>query len=153
MHILRTTRRRKGASLIEVAIIIPVMIVLVALAVDLSMGVFRYQQVSTLARASSRYASVHAGQYAAESGQPVCTVDTLNTNVIQPMSVGLSSSSLTCTLSWVPNGVTYPSSDTTSTGQLKQNLVRVAITYQWQPVFLLGGAVNLTSTSEMAISY
>jgi len=139
--------------MIEVAIIIPVMIVLVAFAVDLTSGVFRYQQVSTLARSASRYAAVHAGQYSQETGNAVVTVSDLNANVITPQSVGLSSSSLTCTMSWVPNGVTYPSSDTTSSGQLKQNMVRVTITYQWQPVFLLGGAINLTSTSETAISY
>ena len=148
----RRAKDRRGATLVEVAIIIPIMVVFVALAIDVVTGVFRFHQVATLARAGARYAAVHAGQYAAEQSSSVVTQAQLKQNVILPQSVGLTSSLLTCTLSWVDSS-SYPWTDSTDTGVRKQNRVRVAISYQWQPMFLFGTPFTLTSTSEMTIAY
>jgi len=145
-------KNRRGATLVEVAIIIPLMVVFVALAIDAVTGVFRYHQVATLSRAGARYAAVHAGQYAAEQTSSVVTQDQLKQNVILPQSVGLTSNLLTCTLSWI-DGSSYPWTDSTDTGVRKQNRVRVVISYQWQPMFLFGTQLTLTSTSEMTIAY
>jgi Flp pilus assembly protein TadG len=151
MRVRKQTKRR-GAALIEVAIIFPLMVVFVALAVDVVTGVFRYHQVATLSRIGARYAAVHAGQHAVERSTTVVTQDQLKQNVIMPQSVSLDTNLLTCTLSWI-DGSSYPWTDSTDTGTRKQNRVRVVLSYQWQPIFLLGNAVTLTSTSEMTIAY
>jgi hypothetical protein len=137
---------------VEVAIILPLMVVFIALAIDAVTGVFRYHQVATLARAGARYAAVHAGQYAAEQNTSVVTQTQLKQNVLMPQSVGLDTNSLTCTLSWIDNS-SYPWSDSSDTGTRSQNRVRVVISYQWQPMFLFGNPLTLTSTSEMTIAY
>jgi hypothetical protein len=145
-------KKRRAAALVEVAIIFPLMVVFVALAVDAVTGVFRYHQVATLSRAGARYAAVHAGQYAVEQSTAVVTQDQLKQNVLLPQSVGLDTNLLTCTLSWI-DGSSYPWSDASDTGTRKQNRVRVVISYQWQPMFLFGSPLTLTSTSEMTIAY
>ena len=131
--------------------VLPIMVLIVAIAADVVSGVFRYHQIATLAREGARYASVHGGQYSKDSGLPLLTGDQLKTSVLLPMSVGLLSTKLSCTISWQPNGDSYPYT-TTSTGGRKQNMVRVVVNYQWQPIFLLGSPITLTSTSESPIS-
>ncbi len=37
------------------------------------MGIYRYQQVASLAREGARYASVHGSQYAADTGNAAAT--------------------------------------------------------------------------------
>lgn len=147
------SQRRRAAVMIEVAIIVPVFVVLIAMAIDAVSGVVRYHQVATLARMGARYASVHAGQYAEEREANVVTATELKTNVIMNNSFGLQPQLLTCELTWLPNGNTYPFSVSSNTGTLKQNMVRVTVSYQWQPVFLFGRPFTLSSTSETAISY
>jgi Flp pilus assembly protein TadG len=148
----RTRKNRRGATLVEVAIIIPIMVVFIALAIDVVTGVFRYHQVATLSRAGARYAAVHAGQYAAEQSSTVVTQSQLTQNVLLPQSVGLSANLLTCTLSWIDSS-SYPWTDSSDTGTRTQNRVRVVVSYQWQPMFLFGSPLTLTSTSEMTIAY
>jgi hypothetical protein len=148
---LQEQRKRKASVLVEVALIMPVLVLIVAMAADVVSGVFRFHQVATLAREGARYASVHAGQYSADTGTPLLTGDQLKTSVMLPMSIGLIAANLSCQISWQPNGDSYPYT-TTSTGSRKQNMVRVVVSYQWQPIFLLGRAITLTSTSESPIS-
>src|ERR1043166_90728 len=107
MH-LRQQRRQNASVLIEVAVVMPIMLLIVAIAADVVSGVFRYHQIATLAREGARYASVHAGQYSKDTGQPLLTGDQLKTSVLLPMSVGLLSTNLTCQISWQPNGDSYP---------------------------------------------
>lgn len=144
---------RKAATMIEVAIIIPLMILLIAIAVDVVSGVYRYHQVATLSRMGARYASVHAGQYEEETGNPVVTETALKANVVLPHSVGLKPELLTVALSWLPDGNAYPWVISSNTGTSRDNMVRVVVTYQWHPIFFFGASLNLSSTSEVAISY
>jgi Flp pilus assembly protein TadG len=144
---------RRGAALVEVAIIVPLFIFLIAIAADVVSGVYRFQQVATLARTGARYAAVHAGMYAQEWTTSVVTADTLKQNVILPQSFNLNTSLLTCNLSWLPSGNSYPYYDSTDTGVRKYNMVRVELNYSWQPIFLFGSPLTLTSRSEMTISY
>jgi hypothetical protein len=147
----RQSSPRKAAVVLEIAVVIPIMVLIVAIAVDISMGVFRYHQTATLAREGARYASVHGGQYSKDTNQPLLTGEKLQSDVLLPMSVSLNPSLLTCQLSWLPYGDPFPYS-TTETGARKQNMVRVTVNYQWRPAFLFGTPINLTSTSETPIS-
>ena len=60
--------RRRGVSVVEAAVVYPITILLLLGTVVLGLGVFRYQQIQSLAREGARYASVHGPQYAADSG-------------------------------------------------------------------------------------
>ena len=56
------------------------------------MGVFRYQEVATLAREGARYASTHGYQYRKDAGQAIGTAsdwqDDIYTNGIKPRIIG-----------------------------------------------------------------
>ena len=152
MRLTHLRRTRRGATLVVVAIVLPLMLLLMLAAIDTSSAVYRYQQVATLAREGARYASVHAGQYSQERGLPVATVDEVKTNAVLPRAVNLQSSQVACTLVWV-NGSSSPYSVTGDSGQRKANIVRFTISYPWTSLFMFGGSMNLTSTSEAPISY
>lgn len=152
MRLKTRTSRRGGAVLVEVAIVLPLMLVLMLAAIDTAAGVYRFQQVATLAREGARYASVHAGMYSQELVKPVATADEVKTNAVMPRAVNLEDSQVTVTLTWV-NGSSYPWSVSDATGGRKANNVRVTVSYPWKSLFLLGSTITLTSTSEMTICY
>ena len=56
---IRRLQRRRGAALVETAFVFPVLIVLMIGLIVGALGVFRYQEVASLAREGSRYASLH----------------------------------------------------------------------------------------------
>ncbi len=62
--LLRTkTRKRNGAYIVEAAFVYPITFFLILAMVIGSMGIFRYQECSFLARLGARYGSVHGGNY------------------------------------------------------------------------------------------
>ena len=63
---------RKGATILEFAIVAPVTFLLVLGLIVGGLGIFRYQEVSHLAREATRYASTHGGQYQLD-GMPAKT--------------------------------------------------------------------------------
>lgn len=145
------TRRRRGATLVEVAIVLPVTFFLIfALAVGV-LGVFRYQEVASVTRAAGRYASTHGARYRKDAGLANGTAADwqadMNTNAIQPALILLDPSLLTLQTSWpdVINQAGKPDNWPTST-------VTVTISYQWIPELYLVGPFNLTSTSCVTIS-
>jgi hypothetical protein len=113
------------------------------------LGVFRYHQVSSLAREAARYAAVHGTEYATETGQPAATPASIYEEVILPRSVGLDPSQLSCTVSWDQNNApTHVLPDETE----RTNIVTVTVTYQWLPEAYLGG-ITLSSTSKIPMSH
>jgi Flp pilus assembly protein TadG len=150
---MRLQKKRRGATVVEVAVIMPFMVAIVVISIDLVGGIYRYHQLATLARAAARYASVHAGQYKEETGNPVATVSSIRTEVLEKSSYGLDLNKMTCTLDWLPTNNNYPWRLESDTGAKKQNSVRVKLSYPWKPVTLMLFPVTLTSTSEVANSY
>src|SRR5438132_4562168 len=71
MRLENLTRRRRGTTLVEAAIVIPVTLFVVFGLVVGGVGVFRYQQVAHLAREAARFAAVHGGLYAQENAQAI----------------------------------------------------------------------------------
>lgn len=152
MHVNLRRRTRRGGTLVEVAVVLPLLVMLTFAAFDAASGVYRYQEVATLAREGARYASVHAGMYAEENGKSVPTAAAIKAAALDQRSVNLDNSLLSCTLVWV-NGSAYPYSVTSDTGQRKANNVRFTVSYQWKSLFLLGQTVTLSATSETTITY
>src|SRR5438105_1064884 len=69
---MRTSTARKGATILEFAVVAPVTFLLILGLIVGGMGVFRYQEVAHLAREATRYASTHGGQYQLD-GLPATT--------------------------------------------------------------------------------
>jgi Flp pilus assembly protein TadG len=136
---------------VEVAIVLPVTFFLIFALVVGVLGVFRYQEVASLARAGGRYASTHGAQYRKDAGLANGTATDwqtdINANAIQPALVVLDPSLLTLQANWpdVANQPGQPDNWPTST-------VTVTITYQWIPELYLVGPYYLSSTSCVAIT-
>src|SRR5262245_25531356 len=151
MRIRSTTRRRTAATVVECAIVYPVLFLfLLSLAVG-GVGIFRYQEVASLSREAARYASTHGNNYRQDAGLPVgdttvCSGDIYD-NSIYPNIVALDPSSLSYTCSWPPvinqpdKGDNWPGSQVT-----------VTVSYSWIPEIYLVGPITLTSTSSMPIT-
>lgn len=132
-------QRRRGASLVEFAFVAPVFFLLVIGLVVGGVGVFRYQQVASLAREGARYASVRGSKYQQVTGNPAATPADVYNNAILPGSVALDPAQLSSSVTWSPDN--------------KQgSTVSVQVTYRWIPEAFLGG-VTLGSTSTVSMSY
>lgn len=167
----RTARRRRGASMVENAIVITILLLFILGTVVLGLGVFRYQQVATLAREGARYASVHGSVYANENPSvtpnPVTAADI--DAQIRSRAVGLDPAALqinvqmvtaTGTPGWDASGGAVYSTITPpppSGSGRQRNAVRVTVRYNWQPELFsflnVPNLVVLESTSVMPMSY
>lgn len=165
---LRPVNTRRGVTILEFAIVAPVVFMLILGLIVGGMGVFRYQEVAHLAREASRYASTHGGQYTidkmpATTGVPAMASNTDLQAYLANKTVSLDPNNLTSSITWsapatiVPNNIpTYLNTDPTLVppGQkVYQNYVTVTVTYAWMPEVFLIGPINLTSTSTLAMSY
>jgi Flp pilus assembly protein TadG len=142
---------RAAATAVECAIILPVTFFLIFALIVGAMGVFRYQEVATLAREGARYGSTHGHQYRNDAGLPQGTsadwsADIYN-NAIAPQVVSLDPSQLTYQVSW-PDVINQPGKPDNWPG----SKVDVTVSYQWFPELYLVGPITLTSTSSMPIT-
>ena len=64
MPVRFTRARRRGATMVECAVVLPITFFLVFAIIVGGLGVFRYQQAATMARDGARYVCVHGSQYA-----------------------------------------------------------------------------------------
>jgi Flp pilus assembly protein TadG len=137
--ILRRLPTRRGTTVVECAMVYPVTFLLLFGLIIGGLGVFRYQQVASLAREGARYASVHGAKYAQSTGRPAATPLTVYQQAILPRAVAFDPSRLTYNVTWSPDN--RQGSDVT-----------VQVTYAWVPEGYLGG-ITLSSTSTMRMSY
>lgn len=178
----RSSVSRQGTVLVECAIIYPVIFLLTLGLVVGAMGIFRYQEVSLLAREAARYASTHGAQYHKDaSNYPATvggtydrtdsspspgvmwyTVDTSATtsswihdiyqNAISPNIVSLDPSYVTVQVGWPPVTNTAGTVVQNSPDSFPGSKVFVTVTYKWFPEVYLVGPFNLTTTSSMPIT-
>jgi Flp pilus assembly protein TadG len=138
----RTSAPRGGATSVEAAIILPVLFIFTFGLIVGGLGVFRYMEVSLLAREASRWASVHGATYQTEAGKttPTTATDVYN-NAMSPLVVALDKSKLTYAVTYSPD-MKSPSSTVT-----------VTVNYRWMPEMYLVGPINLSCTSTRIIAY
>jgi Flp pilus assembly protein TadG len=141
---------RRGTVTVECAVVYPVTFFLLLALLIGGMGVFRYQQVASLAREGARWASVHSSDYARETGNSPATQESIRNEILSRSAGVLDPNQLTVTVTWIDEN--YPTRVTTNNGAARSNRVRVTVTYQWVPELYLGG-ITLTSTSEAIILY
>jgi Flp pilus assembly protein TadG len=164
----RSHRPRRGATVVEFAVVVPVVVLLIFGFLILGMGVARYQEMAFLAREGARYASVHGGQYRADADLPVGDLNIwltdVRTNGILPLCSYLNTDDLEVNVTY-STGNNYPATAGNGGGSQNQapnqgitrNVVTVIVTYPWTPEGLgfmfPSGAVTLTSTASMPMSY
>jgi Flp pilus assembly protein TadG len=138
-------------TVLESALVFPVTFLLMFGLIVGGLGVFRYQEMASLARRAARYASVHGTQYAKDTGNSAATPDDIYNNAIKPYAVSLDLTKLTYTVSY--NTSNSPGTVGVQNGDVvnMRNTVTVTIQYYWVPEALLGG-ITLTSTAVMPMS-
>ena len=148
---LQRSTPRRATTVVECAFILPVTLFLLLALIVGSMGIFRYQEVATLAREGARYASTHGYQYRQDAGLSQGTStdwsQDVYTNAIQPRIVALDESRLSYSCSW-PDVINQPGKPDNWPG----SKVDVTVSYQWLPEWFLVGPITLTSTSSMPIT-
>jgi Flp pilus assembly protein TadG len=169
--------KRPGATLVESAVVSPVVFLLLLGLLVGAAGIFRYQEMASLTRRASRYASVHGTQCAKDTNVPAATPADVFNNVVLPNAVILDPSRLTCSVRYSGSNTPYqasvvngqvvttpawpsasppstPYSTSTVNGKVvaTANTVSVTLSYQWIPEVFLGG-ITLTSTSVMPMCY
>lgn len=142
---------RRAATLVECAIIMPVTLAILMMIMVGSMGVFRYQEVASLAREGARYASTHGYQHRLDSGLSSGTQEEwaaeIYQNAIRPKLIGLDPSRLSYTVTW-PDVVNQPGKPDNWPG----SKVDVRVSYQWMPEWGIVGPITLSSNSSMPIT-
>jgi Flp pilus assembly protein TadG len=147
----RIHHQTRGTTAVEFAVSCPIVFFLVFAIIVGTLGVFRYQQVAELAREASRWASVHGGQYAEETGNPAATAQDIYTSAIMPAATTLDLNKLSYEVTWDKNNMPLDASEDFEkpTG----NTVTVTVTYQWFPEVYLIGPFSLSSTSKAQMIY
>jgi Flp pilus assembly protein TadG len=142
-----TLALRRGATLVEFAIVAPVMFLLLFGIIIGGGGVFRYQQVAYLSREASRWASLHGAAYAAETHLPAATQADITQLCVQK-ATGLDLSKLTCLVTWQ----TSNAQSRVVAGKTIANTVTVTVSYTWIPEAYVGQK-TLSSTSVSVMSF
>jgi len=154
--------RRRGAVLVESAIVYPLLFLLLFGLIVGGLGVFRYQQVACQAREAARYACVHGAQWQKETHQTCPTAAQVREDVVVPLAAGMDPAKLTVKVEWIDE-ITGAAADwdeaskwptgTTQAGDRVTNRVRVTVTYAWWPEVFLAGPINLKSVSEVPMAF
>lgn len=144
-------QQRRGTTAVEFAIAAPILFFLLLATMIGGMGVFRYQQVASLAREASRWACVRGSQYEKETGNPAATPEDVYNNVILPGATMLKPEHLSYSVTWDQSNM--PLQVDEDVQKPFGNTVSVTVSYEWFPEMYLVGPFNLTSTSTAQMIY
>ena len=167
--------RRPAVTAVECAIVYPATFLLILGLIVVAQGVARYQEVASLARSASRYASTHGAQYRKDTGLAAGSAGTsagtsnglfwYSTDPTQASGTDTSWTGATYDAAVRPNLVAldptkltfkmgYPSviNQSTKPDNWPGSQVSVTVTYQWLPELYLVGPFNLSSTSSSPIT-
>jgi|SRR5579875_132164 Flp pilus assembly protein TadG len=152
-----TSSYRRGSTITESAVVVPILLFLILAILVGGYGVFRYQQIALLAREGVRYASVHGGQYQQETGNPAATPQDVYNNAIVPYAINLDLSQLNYQVTWNTDNNTYhfglDSNNNPDYAKVINNTVTVTVSYNWFPEVFLIGPLVLSSSATMPMSY
>src|SRR5262245_27660161 len=142
---------RRAATVVESAFVLPLTFFLCLGLIVGGMGVFRYQEVATLAREGARYASTHGAQYRKDANLSTGTSqdwkDEIYNNAIKPQMIALVASRLSYDITW-PDVINQSGKPDNWPG----SKVEVTVRYNWVPEWGPFPAVTLSSTSSMPIT-
>ncbi|MDP9265334.1 MAG: pilus assembly protein [Chloroflexota bacterium] len=142
MRFIGRTSAEEGATLVEFALIVPLLLLLIIVILDLGRAVNAYVTVSNASREGARYASVHP------TASPSAIVAAVKTR-----SVPLDASQLTVTATYYDGTAFRAWPPPASSPKPTAVPVRVQTTYSWSSVtFILGqfmASRNFTTSSTM----
>ena len=154
--------RRRGAVLVESAVVYPLLFLLLFGLIVGGLGVFRYQQVACQAREAARYACVHGAEWQKETHQTCPTTAQIQQDVVLPLAAGMDPCKLRVKVEWIDEitgavagwdqASKWPTGTTQAGGRVT-NRVRVTVTYKWWPEVFLAGPINLKSVSEVPMAF
>ncbi|HUP79699.1 MAG TPA: TadE/TadG family type IV pilus assembly protein [Pirellula sp.] len=111
--------RRRGAVMVEMAIVLQLLILLLIGLCVAELAAFRYHQVAALAHEGARWASVHGKEYAKQNNKAIATKEDILENVIKPRAIGLDLKKISHEVTW----------------NAEASLVTVAVQYTWTPEY------------------
>ncbi len=126
----------RGQTYVEFAFVAGITVTVLFLIMNLCLALYAYSFVSYAAREGSRYAAVHG----ASNPSPAQASDV--TNVVSREAYGLNLDNLSVNTSWSPDN--EPGSVVS---------VRVKYAFSFMVPFIYLSPVNLSSSSQMMISY
>jgi Flp pilus assembly protein TadG len=148
-------QRRRGAVLIETALVYPLLFMIILGIILLGTAVFRYQEVAHCAREGARWAAVHGTKYCEENTKPATTPADVFNKAIKPQAAGMRLSGLTYTVTWNADQKQTSSVKVVVGGEVKlvttANTVSVTVNYTWNTG--LFGSIPVRSTYVMQMSY
>ena len=154
--------RRRGAVVVESAVVYPLLFLLLFGLIVGGLGVFRYQQVACQAREAARWASVRGSNWAKQTGNTSPTAAQIAQQAVAPLTAGMDPTKLTVQVQlvnlvagtvtdWDP--ATKAVVTLNNAGASVTNRVRVTVTYRWSPEFFFVGSLNLKSVSEIPMAF
>ncbi len=142
---------RRGATLVETAIVLSVFLLLVIGGMDLGIGVYKYNTLSQAARHGARQAAVHGnlaapamtawgpGTYTGTAGD-----GSQYASAVSPMLVGFILANVTIKVEWIDGGNSI------------QQRVRYTATTTYKPIvtsFFNSSSYTLTAASTMPVAH
>jgi Flp pilus assembly protein TadG len=146
-------RRQRGATIVEQAIILPVMLAIMFGVIDMSRALYTYHYVSYIAREATRWASVRGGGINGKSDQ-----SQVQTFVSDVAGMALDPAQVTSTTNYIaPPNLTplCPGGAGNSPANNKPGcIVQVTVNYNYKFIFpfLPKGALRMSSESQMIIT-
>ena len=145
--------RQRGITLVEDALVLPVMLAIMFGVIDMSRALYTYHYVSYIAREATRWASVRGGGINGTSDQT--QVQTFVSNVA---GMALDPAQITSTTNYIaPPNLTplCPGGAGNSAANNKPGcIVQVTVNYNYKFIFpfLPSGALKMSSESQMIIT-
>lgn len=153
--------RRRGAAVLESAMLLPVVVLLLAGLIVGGFGVFHQQQLLCMAQEAARFASVHGAQRSFDTDDEPATADGIRAAAVVPLAAGMDPAAVAVRVQLVRTGPgTVEDWDASrkeakslnANGEYVTNFVRVTVTYTYDPGFLLG-PVPMGRTAEFPMSH
>jgi Flp pilus assembly protein TadG len=147
---------RSGVTAIECALVYPLMFLLLIGLLVGGMGIFRYQEMSWLAREGARYAVVRGMEYEMEmksrgyTTTKAATADNIRDHVRGLVHV-INPNDVQVTVTWQDQNSPY--TVLTNNGQAEVSTVTVTVSHTWLPELFFAGPIQMSSTCTIPMSY
>ena len=131
----RHSQSRRGATIVEMAVVGPLAFLMVIGLMIGALGIFRYNQIAALAHEGARWAAVRGRNFEQINHRKPITADDIRANVIVPRAAGIDLNRIVCTMS-LDKG---------------HSVVSVTVRYLWLPEAYFG-KLTLSNTATTLVS-
>jgi hypothetical protein len=131
----RRSQVRRGATIVEMAIVGPLAFLMVIGLMIGCLGIFRYNQVAALAHEGARWAAVRGRNFEKINHRKPITAEDIRANVIVPRAAGIDLNRIECTMSLDKD----------------HSVVSVTVRYLWLPEAYFG-KLTLSDTATTLVS-